>query len=183
MNIYIRYFDDEALCHNMGEIREYLDSIAEIEVTPKMLDEIAAYAESDIVFPKRYKVTSRNYFIMIKTELESLADFHANAKEKREASGEQPGRFSSVYDQVQEGWYQCEKRFKRVVPVSIDGETPKYEYVETSIEALIYGSTPRECHDQLVEYLKERDDLDARCQYPSLKESNFLYEYKGATLD
>lgn len=183
MNIYIRYFDDEALCHNMLEIREYLDSIAEIEVTPKMLDEIAAYAESDILFPKRYKVTSRNYFIMIKTELESLADFHANAKEKRDSTSEAPGRSNSVYDQVHEGWYQCEKRFKRVVPVSIEGETPKYEYIETSIEALVYGATPRECHDLLVEHLKEREDLDARCQYPSLKESNFLYEYKGATLD
>lgn len=183
MNIYIRYFDDEALCHNMEEMREYLDSIAEIEVTPKMLNEIAAYAESENLFPKRYKVSSRNYFIMIKTDLESLADFHSNAKEKRESSIEKGGKSNSIYDQVQEGWYQCEKHFKRVVPVDVDGETPKYEYVESSIEALIYGATPRECHDQLVDYLKEREDLDVRCQFPSLKESNFLYEYKGATLD
>lgn len=179
MNIYIRYFDEEALCHNMGEMHEYLSSLDDFVVTQKMLDDIAEYADSSNNFPKRYKVTARNYFIMIKTELNSLEEFHANGK--KDDSNANASKSTAIYEQENEGWYLCEKKFKRVVPV--DETSTKFEYVDSSIEALVYGKTPTQCHNRLVDYLKSRDDVDERCQYPAMKESNFAFQYKGETLE
>lgn len=182
MNIYIRYFDDEALCHNMDEMQEYLYSIPEIKVTEKMLNEIAEYAQSDIQFPKRYKVTGRNYFIMIKTPLETLAEFHANGKDSKDEKSEgEKGTTASPLDIQQEGWYQCTKWFKRIIPVDEDGS--KMDYVDTSIEVLVHAASPRACHERIIGYLKNRPDLDPRCQFASPKESNFKYEYKGTSLN
>lgn len=176
MNIYIRYFDEETLCHNITEVRDFLKSIGEINVTQKMLDDIADYASSDMLYPKRYKTTSRNYFIMIKTPLETLAEFHANGKDKGD-SVEAP-RTDSKYDIRQAGWYRCVKHFKRLIP----GASNKSEYVDTSIEVLLFGESPRDCHDKIVTYLQQRNDIDPRSQYPAIKESNFEYEYSGAQL-
>ena len=180
MNIYIRYFDDETLCHNMGEVEEFLTGIGEINVTPKMLDDIAAYAESTMGYPKRMKTSARNFFIMIKTPLDTLAEFHANGKETREDNVAPQPVSESKYDEARTGWYRCEKKFKRMI--SVEGEGRKLVYVDSSIEVLVYANSPRECHTKVVDYLRSRDDVDSRSQYPSLKESNFTYEYQGATL-
>lgn len=179
MNIYIRYFDDEALCHNMEEMQQYLESIPEIKVTEKMLNDIYEYATSSILFPKRYKVSGRNYFIMIKTALNTLAEFHANAKT---AGGEKSdnGAQTSALDIKKEGWYECTKWFKRII--STDDTNSKMEYVDTSITVLVYAASPRACHERIVSYLKSRPDLDPRCQFASPKENNFKYEYKGTSL-
>lgn len=176
MNLYIRFFDDEAICHNMSEVQEYLDSIPEIEVTSKMLNEIQAYVNSDTNWTKRYKVTSRNYFIMIKTELGTLAEFHANGKEKRPAEeGKSVG--GSPLDEVRPGWYRCEKRYRRMIPTDAEGR--KMEYVDTSVEMLVRAETPRQCHERIVEYLQQHPEVDPRSQFGGPKESNFTYEYKG----
>lgn len=180
MNIYIRYFDDEALCHNMEEMQQYLESIPEIKVTEKLLTDIAEYAQSSMLYPKRYKVSGRNYFIMIKTELNTLAEFHANAKDPNGDKSDSKSSTPSPLDNKKEGWYECTKWFKRIIPV--DDQGSRMEYVDTSITVLVRATSPRECHDRIITYLKNRPDLDPRCQFAGVKDSNFKYEYKGTSL-
>lgn len=79
MNIYLRYFDNETLVHNVDEAIDYLSTLSEIEVTPELEEDLRNYVASSVLFPKRYKVRSRVYFIVIKTEAQTMQDF----KEKR----------------------------------------------------------------------------------------------------
>ena len=75
MNYYLRYFDDETLVHNINDAIGFLASISEIDMTPELEADIREYAESDVLFPKRYKVRPRVYFIIIKTEAATMQDF------------------------------------------------------------------------------------------------------------
>lgn len=179
MNLYIRFFDDETLCHNMDEVQDFLVGLGAFEVTPKILVDIDLYVKSSVTFPKRYKTGGRQFFIMIKTPLDTLAEFHANGKEAR-GDNPQPAVSESKYDEACEGWYRCEKKFRRMI--NIEAEGGKLRYVDSSIEVLVYASTPRECHTKVVDYLRSRPDIDERSQYPALKDANFTYEYQGQTL-
>ena len=67
MNLYIRYFDKETLVYSAEEALDFLRSIPEINVDAAMEKDVRDYANSDVCFPKRYKVRPRVYFIMIKT--------------------------------------------------------------------------------------------------------------------
>ena len=75
MNLYIRYFDSEVLVHNADEALDFLSSIPEIQITRDLETDIRGYASNDIFYPKRYKVRPRVYFIVIKTEAETMEDF------------------------------------------------------------------------------------------------------------
>lgn len=144
-----------------------------------MLNDIVDYVNGDMPYPRHYKVNGRNYFILIRTPLDSLAEFHANSKEVRPVV--QTQKEVSKYDEEQEGWYQCTKLFKRVLPHTEDN--PRCVIVDSTIEILVYGSTPRDCHEKIISYLRSREDIDPRSQYPALKEATFAYEYKGKQLN
>ena len=75
MNLYIRFFDNEALVHNADEALDFLASIPEIPIDKKLEDEIRSYVDSDVTFPKRCKVRPHVYFIIIKTEAATMQDF------------------------------------------------------------------------------------------------------------
>ena len=75
MNLYLRYFDNETLAYNVEEALDFLASIPDIQLTPELEDDIRLYAESDVYYPKRYKVRPRVYFIIIKTEAQTMLDF------------------------------------------------------------------------------------------------------------
>ena len=88
MNLYIRYFEKEALVSSVDEAIDFLTDIPEIEMTNELADDIKDYAESNIFYPKRsHKVRPRVYFIIIKTEAATMTDFkqkkalRTNAKE------------------------------------------------------------------------------------------------------
>ena len=72
MNLYIRFFDNEALVHNADEALDFLASIPEIPIDKKLEDEIRSYADSDVSFPKRCKVRPHVYFIIITRPLRVL---------------------------------------------------------------------------------------------------------------
>ena len=57
------------------EALDFLASIPDIQLTPELEDDIRLYAESDVYYPKRYKVRPRVYFIIIKTEAQTMLDF------------------------------------------------------------------------------------------------------------
>ena len=86
MNLYLRYFNNEALVYNVEEALDFLASIPDIQLTPELEDDIRLYAESDVYYPKRYKVRPRVYFIIIKTEAQTMLDF--KTKEGYQAGGD-----------------------------------------------------------------------------------------------
>ena len=199
MNIYARYFDEEKLTHSMDELVEFLKSIDEINVTPQMVAEISAYVQSDMPYPKRFKVHSRAYFILIKTTAESMEEFKS-----RNASGvnaDEEGKSDAIrslheflgdgmnagnyqlgrdYDDECEGWYRVNALLKRVVK---DPDTQRCSYVDAPFEALVKGKTPRECYNRVIDYFRSRPDIDSRSQMPSIKGANFSYEYLGEKLE
>ena len=75
MNIYARYFDQEVLVHNYDELMGFLASIPEIPINARLEEDVRSYVESDMPYPKRYKIRPRVYFILIKTAAESMEEF------------------------------------------------------------------------------------------------------------
>ena len=67
MNIYARYFDQDTLVHSFDELMQFLSSIQEIPINQRLEEDVRAYVESDMPYPKRYKIRPRVYFILIKT--------------------------------------------------------------------------------------------------------------------
>ena len=172
MNLYLRYFDNETLVYTVDEAFDFLRSIQEITLTPEMEKDIRDYAESDISFPKRYKVRSRVYFIIIKTTAGSMEEF----KQKRgvkPSTGNVQNAGMSLYDE-RAGWYEGSLNFKRVVMVPGTG---KFEYRDTHFVARCKALSPIDCYDRIVEYLKDR--VDVRSQFPSAKGKSFKFRYLG----
>lgn len=84
MNIYARYFDQDTLVYSFDELMDFLSSIPDIRITPELVEDVRNYVESDMPYPKRYKIRPRVYFILIKTTAESLSAFKANRKNPQE---------------------------------------------------------------------------------------------------
>ena len=169
MNYYVRYFDDETLVHTMDEVLAFLSEIDEIEVTPAMERELYEYADSDVFFPKRYKVRSRVYFIIIKTEAHTMQDFK-DKKALRPASHKPAEDLLNV---EREGWYECTLLFKRVVM----NHNGKCEYRDTEFSVRLKGKSPMRCYERIVEHLRTR--VDSRSQFPSPKGKNFQCKFLG----
>lgn len=75
MNLYLRYFDKETLVYNVEEALDFLRSIPEIGMTPNLEADVRDYANSEVYYPKRYKIRPRVYFIIIKTTAATMLDF------------------------------------------------------------------------------------------------------------
>lgn len=75
MNLYLRYFDRETLAYSVEEALDFLSAIPEIVVDAELEADIREYANSNVYYPKRYKVRPRIYFIIIKTEAATMLDF------------------------------------------------------------------------------------------------------------
>ncbi len=178
MNLYIRYFDNETLVSNVNEAINFLRSIQEINVTPDLEADLREYVSSDVMFPKRYKIRSHVYFIVIKTTAATMQDF----KEKKavRSSGRPNDRYSDDdnpivrLNEMRPGWYEGEVNFKRVVLIPATG---KHEYVDTRFVADCKANSAIDCYNRIVDYLRER--VDNRSQFPSAKGKNFHYKYLG----
>ena len=180
MNLYIRYFDNETLVKSVDEAIDFLRSIDEVGMNPDLEADIRDYANSDMIYPKRYKVRSRVYFIIIKTEAATMQDF----KEKRalrgkgdDVSGERSGGLQPVItklNEVCEGWYEGEIEFKRVQQIPSTG---KFQYRDTHFVAQVKASSGMDCYNRIVEHLRQR--VDERSQFPSPKGKNFKFRYLG----
>ena len=75
MNLYLRYFDRETLVHTVDEAIAFLSEIEDVDMNRILEADIREYAASDVFYPKRYKVRPRIYFIIIKTEADTMKDF------------------------------------------------------------------------------------------------------------
>lgn len=179
MNLYIRYFDKETLVYNADEAVDFLCSIPEIGMNPQIEADVREYVNSDVFFPKRYKVRPRVYFIIIKTEAATMLDFKQK-KALRTNNGQQGDRKIVVpplvnkLNEERRGWYEGSLDFKRVVMVPSTG---KHEYRDTRFVARCKAMSGLDCYNRIVDHLRER--VDTRSQFPSAKGKNFKFKYLG----
>jgi hypothetical protein len=177
MNLYLRYFDQETLVTSVDEAINFLSSIDEIEMNPVLEADIRQYAGSEVLYPKRYKVRPRVYFIIIKTEAATMEDF----KEKKALhtiptvtpKAQAPALVK--LNEIRPGWYEGMIDFKRVLLVPGTG---KFQYRDTQFIAYVKAESGMDCYNRIVEHLRER--VDDRSQFPSAKGKNFKFRYLGA---
>ena len=182
MNIYVRYFDHECVFATSEEVINYLVSINDFNMTQQLRQEITSYIEGHMPYPKRVKVRNNVYFILIKTTAATLEEFKANRKNadvsmasiensKKEAK-------NAELRENKVGWYHGAINFKRVTIMPI---TQKCQYNDTKFSAFVYAESPISCYDQIIEHLRNRQDVDPRSQFPSARGENFKYEFLGNT--
>lgn len=184
MNLYIRYFNDETVVHNMEEAVNFLKSLDldDFRIDDDFLNDLQNYANSSIPYPRRYKVHAHVYFIVIKTEAETLEEFKLNSKTavpaQEEYSMAQPNKKfkASVLTEEIPGWYDGILNFKRVI--AIPG-TNKFQYKDTRFRAWCKAKSPLDCYNRIVDHLRSRQDVDMRSQFPSAKGRNFSFTYLG----
>ena len=199
MNLYIRYFDDEVVVTTIEEALDFIRGIEGFAITPQFEQDFREYVNGSMPYPKRYKVRSRVYFIVIKTLATTLAEFKANGKhagQVESAEGLMEGaegvedaenvperKLLRPKDQIimqlnaeQPGWYEGTVVFKRVIYVP---ETAKHDYEDSVFTARVKAMSAQDCYNRIVDYLQSRVDIDRRSQFPSPKGKNFSYTYLG----
>lgn len=190
MNFYLRYFDDEILVHNVEDAIDFLYSIPDIGMNPRLEDDVRAYLLNDQGFPKRYKVRPHIYFIIIKTTAATMEDFkqkkalrgamNSVAQNHAEPEPEPLQRDGMSFiplhlNQQVPGWYEGNLDFKRVLQIPTTG---KFEYRDTHFVVRCKANSGLDCYNRMVDYLRQR--VDARSQFPSPRGKNFFFKYLGA---
>ena len=179
MNLYLRYFDREIFVNNVEDAIDFLAGIDEIGMNEMLERDIRDYVASDVFYPKRYKIRPRIYFIIIKTEAETMQDF----KEKKAVhaqtgpTGARERNASPTVaklNEVRPGWYEGAVDFKRVLLVPGTG---KFQYRDTHFVAQVKAESGIDCYNRIVAHLQER--VDERSQFPSAKGKNFKFQYLG----
>ena len=178
MNIYLRFFDSEILVNSLSEAIDFLQSIPEVDVDEFLVKDLTQYIESDVMYPKRYKVRGRAYFIVIKTMASTLEEFKEIGLQAKD-----PTRQSEAREKPQDafliqnfGWYDATINFKRVVCLP---QTQKCQYCDTTFKARLKASCIQECYDRVIDHLRSRGDIDPRSQFPSIKGKNFECVFLG----
>ena len=176
MNLYLRYFDKEILVENVDDAIAFLADIDEIGMNPELEQDIRTYAASDVFYPKRYKIRTRVYFIIIKTDAASMKDFKDKKAVHAAESGEsrQMPPVMAKLTEERFGWYEGQIDFKRVLQVPGTG---KFQYRDTHFVARVKAHSGMDCYTRIVDHLSQR--VDARSQFPSAKGKNFKFAYLG----
>ena len=182
MNLYLRYFDNEILVHNVDDAIDFLRSIPEIGMNANIENDIRDYVASDVFYPKRYKVRQRVYFIIIKTTAATMLDF-----KQKKALHTMPQQNTPVMDkrdlttnvitrlnEERPGWYEGALDFKRVVMIPATG---KHEYRDTHFVVQCKAMSGIDFYNRIVDHLRGR--VDTRSQFPSAKGKNFHFKYLG----
>ncbi len=181
MNLYLRFFNDETLVETLEQALEFLRGIPAIQLTDSLVSDITYFVESNISFPRRFKVGAHSHFIMIKTNAKSMEEFKENAsKEDKALVQGETGKeaLARVLNAENPGWYKASISFKRVIP-SADN-VGKFQYVSTDFEVKLLARSVQDCYDRVIDHLRTRADIDPRSQFPSIKGHNFHAEFLGA---
>lgn len=178
MNIYIRYFDNEVLVSKLEEVYDFLQSLPDVDLDDFLRGDIAQFVASNSMYPKRYKVHGRSYFIVIKTTAKSMDEFKKNGSAARDAAQEdrRNRKPAETNEEYRPGWYEGSLVFKRVIPIP---QTQKFQYVDTVFAARVKAYNRLDCYNKIIDHLRSRQDIDPRCQFPSAKGRNFECHYKG----
>lgn len=183
MNIYVRYFDHENVFSSGEDVVNFLVNINDFKMTQQLESEVIGYASSNMPYPKRIKVRNNVYFILIKTTANDLPEFKANRKNP-EATPLQAenNRKEELMDQLRAekiGWYKVTVDFKRMLLIP---GTQKNQYRDTRFSAYVYANSALDSYNQVIDHLKNRQDVDPRSQFPSEKRGNFSYTFIGDNL-
>ncbi len=181
MNLYLRFFNDETLVETLEQALEFLNGIPAIQLTDNLVSDMEYFVDSNISFPKRFKVGPHSHFIMIKTNAKSLTEFKENAlKEDKTLVQGETGKdaLARIFNAENPGWYKASLSFKRVIP-SADN-AGKFQYVNTDFEVKLLAHSVQDCYDRVIDHLRTRADIDPRSQFPSIKGHNFRAEFLGA---
>lgn len=182
MNLFIRYFDHEALATNIDEAMDFLDSIEEIKIENNVANRIKTFMESTNLYPFRLKVSYSNYVLFLKTEANTIEEFKEmeQLRKQQKADGIVPSladKKKTILDILNEenpGWYEGTILFKRVVQIP---ETNKFQYKDTRFTARLKAASPIDCYNRLIDHLQNRQEIDQRSQFPSAKSNNFEYKF------
>ncbi len=90
MNLYLRYFDSEVFAYTLDEAFDFLQSIPEVDLDEFLMNDIAQYVDSSNMYPKRYKVHGKAYFIIIKTTAANMEEFKNNGAAAHDGQAETP---------------------------------------------------------------------------------------------
>ena len=182
MNLYLRYFNDETVVSSVEEAVDFLKNlnIEDFDVNDDFVDDLTSFVESDVTYPKRYKVKTHFYFIVIKTNAQNIEEFKRNnIKSLLDADNAAPVKKTSKAGALSEelyGWYDAQLVFKRVI---CNPTTKKFSYRDTTFRAMVKAESGQNCYDRIVDYLKSRNDVDARSQFPAARGKNFSFSYVG----
>lgn len=179
MNLYIRYFDHEVLVTNVEQALDFLTNETDINVDDFLATDITNYANGLVPYPKRYRVRGKNYFIVIKTQAETLEEFKAAASQSRNAKENNQQRKEeeeAVLQAYRPGWYSASIFFRRVVQMPKDG---KCRYFDTDFRVRLKATSIQDCYNRICDHLHNRFDVDTRSQLPSIKGHNFTCQYLG----
>lgn len=177
MNLYIRYFDDETLVYSVEEAVNFLSSLEDVEVNEAMVDELKKFWSSSVMYPKHIKVHARSFFIAIKTTASTMEEFKAKGASQNKVEKAAQKEALAQYGLPQPGWYKVKMTFKRVISLP---DVQKCHYVDTVFVAKVNAESIQDSYDKVVNHLRNRQDVDVRSQFPSIKGPNFEFEYLGA---
>ena len=176
MNLYIRYFDEEVLVSSVEEALYFLSSLDDVEVNEEMRTELEKFMASSAMYPKHVKVQGRSFFIAIKTTASTMEEFKAKGAGQLKMEKVAQKEALANYSKLQPGWYEAQITFKRVILIP---ETQKSKYVDTPFVCKVWANSVQDCYDKVVAHLRNRQDIDSRSQYPSIKSQNFEFEFLG----
>jgi len=180
MNLYLRYFDNEAFAYSLEEAFDFLQSIPDIDLDEFLMSDIAQYVESSNMYPKRYKVHGKAYFIIIKTTAASMEEFKNIGAATRDGQSDMSKNRTDVFSEYNPGWYDGSIMFKRVIPIP---QTQKFQYVDTFFVARVKAYSRQDCYNKIIDHLRSRNDIDTRSQFPSIKGKNFECVYRGMNIE
>lgn len=187
MNLYIRYFAHETLAHDLAEALAFIEGIGEFNVNDSFSERITNFIDSTSTYPMRLKVSYSNYILFLKTDATTIEEFHELEEKLKEANEENKQTIAEkkrlmmeALNEKHEGWYETNVMFKRVV---IAPETLKCQYIDTSFAARLKAESAMDAYNRTIEHLQNRDDIDQRSQFPSVRSDSFSYKYLGETID
>lgn len=176
MNLYIRYFDEEALVFSVDEALDFLSSLEDVEVTGEIVSELEKFMSSTAMYPKHIKVRARSFFIAIKTTANTMEEFKAKGAGQIKVEKAAQKEALAQYSKPQPGWYSASIVFKRVVSLP---ETQKSHYVDTQFACKVKAESAQKCYEKVLNHLRSRQDIDPRSQFPSIKSANFEWSFLG----
>ena len=176
MNLYIRYFDEETLVYSVEEALAFLASLDDVEVNDAIRLELEKFMSSSAMYPKHVKVNQRSFFIAIKTSAATMEEFKAKGAGQNKPEKVAQKEALANYSTPQPGWYAAKITFKRVI---VAPETQKCHYVDTPFVCKVKAESVQDCYDKVLAHLRDRQDVDPRSQFPSIKSPNFEFNFLG----
>ncbi len=181
MNLYVRFFDKEALVPDEEAVLDFLATIPQIRMESISEKKLHKYLEGDSRYPFKGKIDDRNYYLVIKTEEPTLEAFQvAQQAINQHPVGSMrkvethPESREGMLNMERYGWYEAGLIFKRAMP---GDENRKFAYVDTPFRARLKAYSGIDCYNRIVAHLKARPEVDPRSQYPSVKGKNFDFRF------